>query len=626
MNILSLCDGMSGAQIALKELGIPVENYYASEIDKNSIKVTMENFPDTVQIGDVTKITDEFLDSLPKIDLVCFGSPCFVGDTLVLTRDGYKEIKDVKIGDYVLSHDNKYHKVIDSGCTGSKSISTIKVMGAETIQTTSNHKFYVRKMERKYIKDKINYLKGTYRREFSEPSWKEIKELDKNYYVGYAINQNSIIPEWNGIEYYKHRTNPYISKTLDMSDENFWYIVGRYLGDGWLRKGRKGEHRNYYYGVIICGGESKIQYLRERLGQSFNFVEIKERTVYKLQISHVELANFLSQFGEGAGNKFLPGFIFDLPVNLLKSLLEGYFDSDGHKEYKNGKLYKMKVSSISRKLIYGIAQCVAKVYHRPYTLVKPVTNPKCCIEGRIVNQHERYNIEFKFDIKKQDKAFYEDGYLWCPITKVENTDIIEDVYDLTVEESHSFLANGVIVHNCRSLTKTTAGREKYNNGLKGTSGLFYDCNRILQYIKEYNNPDVKFLVENVDSNNKNDLQIISETLRVDPVLINSNLFSAQDRVRYYWANIPIEKLPESNDLVLKDILDTDVPEKYFYKESFDYHGDDKKVCGTLHIKGHDIIKRINNVNYKCPALTACRGGESPEKDNLQWQSKKTYSK
>ncbi len=76
MNVLSLCDGMSCGQIVLKELNIPIDSYYASEIDKNAIKVTQDNFPNTIQIGDVTKITEDFLKTLPKIDLVLFGSPC----------------------------------------------------------------------------------------------------------------------------------------------------------------------------------------------------------------------------------------------------------------------------------------------------------------------------------------------------------------------------------------------------------------------------------------------------------------------------------------------------------------------------------------------------------------------
>lgn len=166
---------------------------------------------------------------------------------------------------------------------------------------------------------------------------------------------------------------------------------------------------------------------------------------------------------------------------------------------------------------------------------------------------------------------------------------------------------------CRSLSKATAGRKKYNDGLKGVSKLFYPCQKILQWIKENNNHNVYFLVENVDSDKKADIGEMSFLLGVQPVLINSNLFSAQDRRRYYWTNIPIGELPQSNPLVIKDIMDSEVDEKYFYKKDFTYHGDDKKVCATLHINGHDILKRVNNKNFKAPTLTSCRGGNLQKK-------------
>ena len=72
MNVLSLFDGMSCGQIALNRANIQYDNYFASEIDKNAIKVTQHHYPNTVQLGDVTKI--EFIAS--KIDLLIGGSPC----------------------------------------------------------------------------------------------------------------------------------------------------------------------------------------------------------------------------------------------------------------------------------------------------------------------------------------------------------------------------------------------------------------------------------------------------------------------------------------------------------------------------------------------------------------------
>ena len=73
MNVLSLFDGMSCGQIALDRLGIKVDNYFACEIDKYAMQVTQANFPNTIQLGDVTKVD---LSKLPKIDLVLAGSPC----------------------------------------------------------------------------------------------------------------------------------------------------------------------------------------------------------------------------------------------------------------------------------------------------------------------------------------------------------------------------------------------------------------------------------------------------------------------------------------------------------------------------------------------------------------------
>ncbi len=83
ISVLSLCDGMSCGHIALDRAGIKVKNYYASEIKEIAIKVTMDNYPDTIQVGNVNKVhyQDGILhtengDFETNIDLVIFGSPC----------------------------------------------------------------------------------------------------------------------------------------------------------------------------------------------------------------------------------------------------------------------------------------------------------------------------------------------------------------------------------------------------------------------------------------------------------------------------------------------------------------------------------------------------------------------
>lgn len=103
MNVLSLFDGMSCGQQALEKVGIKVDNYYASEIDKYAITVTMANYPNTIQLGSVVDVNGY---DLPKIDFLLGGSPCqsfsFAGkrkgmstkdEQEILTLEHYLELK-----------------------------------------------------------------------------------------------------------------------------------------------------------------------------------------------------------------------------------------------------------------------------------------------------------------------------------------------------------------------------------------------------------------------------------------------------------------------------------------------------------------------------------------------------
>lgn len=171
---------------------------------------------------------------------------------------------------------------------------------------------------------------------------------------------------------------------------------------------------------------------------------------------------------------------------------------------------------------------------------------------------------------------------------------------------------------CRSLSKasqTIRNGKDYNNGLKGISGLFVDCVHILDYIKQTNNSEVKFLSENVNVHKKNekDLETMSQLIGVKPVLIDSCIFSAQGRLRNYWTNIPLSSLPEEISLVVKDILEPDVDDKYYYEQDFDFYGVDKRQAADLHIKGFDLIRRVVSPYFKSYTLTACRGGNTQMK-------------
>jgi hypothetical protein len=98
MNVLSLFDGMSCGQIALDKLNIPVDNYFASEIKKNAIRCTKENYPKTIHLGDIRKIKAA---DLPKIDLLIGGSPCQDFSRANSVRAGLEGTKSMLFYEYI---------------------------------------------------------------------------------------------------------------------------------------------------------------------------------------------------------------------------------------------------------------------------------------------------------------------------------------------------------------------------------------------------------------------------------------------------------------------------------------------------------------------------------------------
>jgi len=154
------------------------------------------------------------------------------------------------------------------------------------------------------------------------------------------------------------------------------------------------------------------------------------------------------------------------------------------------------------------------------------------------------------------------------------------------------------------------------------SKLFFEYVRLLKALKpKY------FLLENVRMK-KESMDVITEMLGVEPVAINSNLVSAQNRHRLYWTNIPMDGIPEDRGIVLSDILEdgcTDrdkshcIDANYFkggnLKSYFEKHRrqlvfstDGMCHVGDADLKGHGYNKRVYHPAGKGPSLCASSGG------------------
>lgn len=158
---------------------------------------------------------------------------------------------------------------------------------------------------------------------------------------------------------------------------------------------------------------------------------------------------------------------------------------------------------------------------------------------------------------------------------------------------------------CQSLSIVQSKTRKH---LDGKSKLFFEFVRAKNEVQP-----TYFLFENVASMNDESRAVISELLGCEPILIDSADFSAQQRPRLYWTNIPVTLDYEKSNAVLGDVLENDVDEKYFYNHPLTHTDMSKQICAIMDFKNHDMHKRIFNPAFKCHTLTTCGGGNTQKK-------------
>ena len=386
------------------------------EFDKYATKsyCAIHGVDESLNLGDITKVDET---KLAPFNMICGGSPCFVKGTKVLTDSGYKNIEDVKVGDRVLTHKNRYMPVVRIGGEHEKNIYSLRVQGFLPTECTDYHPFYCKR-------DKD-----------SKPEKIRLKDIKKGYYIGSHINHES-------------------KNDFHLSDEDCW-ILGRYVADGHIRKEkRKGSIHSYHYQCVLSIGNHKADKLKQMIKEHHYSCYPHTESVHRVVFSSMELVNFIidNGFGRNAESKRIPPFILDLPVDKLQSFLDGYMAGDG---CEIGGI--CQATTVSQELAMSLCLAIQKVYRVGCRIYFDERPDKCEIQGRIENQKDTYMIRFMRESQKQ-AWFIEDNIVWYPVKEIADLNKQADVYNIEVEEDHTYTANNMIVYNCQDFS--VAGKQK----------------------------------------------------------------------------------------------------------------------------------------------------------------------
>ena len=386
------------------------------EFDKYATKsyCAIHNVDESLNLGDITKVDET---KLKPFNMICGGSPCFVKGTKVYTNIGYKNIEDIGIGDLVLTHKKRFMPVVAIGGEKQKDIYSLRVQGFLETKCTDYHPFYCKKT-RSSIPEKIR-----------------LKDIKKGYYIGSHINKESY-------------------NKFNLSNEDCW-ILGRYVADGHVRKDkRKDRVESYQYQCILSIGNNKVDELKKNVKNRHYSCYPHGDSVHRVVFSSMDLVNFIidNGFGTKAETKTIPKFILDLPIDKLRSFIDGYMSGDGCEI--DGKY---QATTISKELAMSLCLAVEKVFRVGCRIYYDERPEHYEIQGRVVNQKDTYMIRFMKESQKQ-AWFIEDDIVWYPVKSIKPLYIKEDVFNIEVEDDHTYTANNMITFNCQDFS--VAGKQK----------------------------------------------------------------------------------------------------------------------------------------------------------------------
>ena len=380
-----------------------------------------------------------YAGDIPKADCWCFGFPCFAKGTYILTEKGYIPIEDVSVGDKVLTHKGRWRKVTATMHRDGARLWDVNGFGILPTRTTAEHPYYVTKPDQPM-------------------EFKKVEQLDDSWY------STMVLPDAESDGYSKE----------------MWWIIGRYLADGWRveRKDRPSGGR-----IVFAISDDKRTEFEQRLREAkLHGTYTKERTCGKYHVCNNQLYEYLEKFGKYAHGKRIPREALCLPREKAKYFFDGYMSGDGRSD-------REEATSTSAALILGmciIAQRLGKSVPAVYYTRR---DEKCVIQGRECRQRDTYTFRIS---SKSVKGHYRARYVCRELYQPTESDDFGTVYNISVEEDNSYVANGAIVHNCQDIS--VAGKQA---GFQGNrSSLFFRVMYLIGQLKEEDTPAYLF-IENV---------------------------------------------------------------------------------------------------------------------------------